>query len=95
VALTKEDIYNLYNTFYKNDIFIRISPLDSLPSTQQVKGSNFCDIGTIVDSKTNRLILIAAIDNQAKGASGHAIQNMNIMAGLEEDSGITQLPLFP
>jgi N-acetyl-gamma-glutamyl-phosphate reductase len=95
VALTKEDIYNLYNTFYKNDIFIRISPLDSLPSTQQVKGSNFCDIGTIVDSKTNRLILIAAIDNLVKGASGQAIQNMNIMAGLEEDSGITQLPLFP
>jgi N-acetyl-gamma-glutamyl-phosphate reductase len=70
-------------------------PLDTVPSTHQVKGSNYCDIGIIVDSKTNRIILVAAIDNLLKGASGQAIQNMNIMAGLEEDSGITQFPLFP
>jgi len=93
--VAQKDIVNIYQTFYQNDKFVRICPPDTLPSTHQVKGSNYCDIGIIVDSKTNRLILVAAIDNLIKGASGQAIQNMNIMAGLEEDSGITQLPLFP
>jgi len=93
--VAQQDIVNIYQTFYQNDKFVRMCPPDTVPSTHQVKGSNYCDIGIIVDSKTNRLILVAAIDNLLKGASGQAIQNMNIMAGLEEDSGITQLPLFP
>jgi N-acetyl-gamma-glutamyl-phosphate reductase len=94
-TIAQKDIFNIYHTFYQNDRFVRVCPIDTVPSTQQVKGSNYCDIGIIVDAKTNRLILIAAIDNLVKGASGQAIQNMNIMAGLEEDLGITQLPLFP
>ena len=93
--IAQKDILNIYNTFYQHDRFVRICPPDTVPSTHQVKGSNYCDIGITVDSKTNRLIFISAIDNLLKGASGQAIQNMNIMAGLEEDSGITQLPLFP
>ena len=94
-TIAQKDILNIYHTFYQNERFVRICPTDTVPSTHQVKGSNYCDIGIIVDSITNRLILIAAIDNLVKGASGQAIQNMNIMAGLEEDSGVTQLPLFP
>lgn len=94
-AITQKEVFDIYYTFYQNARFVRICPPGTAPSTQQVKGSNYCAIGIALDARTNRLILIAAIDNLLKGASGQAMQNMNIMAGLEEDSGITQLPLFP
>jgi len=94
-TIAQKDIFSIYHTCYQNERFVRMCPIDTVPSTHQVKDSNYCDIGIIVDSKTNRLILVAAIDNLVKGASGQAIQNMNIMTGLEEDSGITSLPLFP
>ena len=84
--VAQKDLLNIYNTFYQNDRFVRMCPPETVPSTHQVKGSNYCDIGIIVDPKTKRLIFIAAIDNLLKGASGQAIQNMNMMAGLEEDS---------
>jgi N-acetyl-gamma-glutamyl-phosphate reductase len=70
-------------------------PESVFPSTNQVKGSNYCDIGISVDERTNRLIIIGAIDNLVKGASGQALQNMNVMAGFNESEGIEQLPLFP
>lgn len=93
--ITLKEIFDIYHTFYRNARFVRICPPGTVPSTQEVKGSNYCALGITLDDRTNRLILIAAIDNLLKGASGQAVQNMNIMAGLEEDSGITQLPLFP
>jgi len=94
-SIAEKDVWSIYHTFYQNERFVRMCPVNTVPSTHQVKGSNYCDIGIVVDSRTNRLIIVAAIDNLLKGASGQAIQNMNIMAGLEEDSGITPLPLFP
>lgn len=94
-TIAEKDIFSIYHTFYQNERFVRMCPIDTVPSTHQVKGSNYCDIGVVIDSRTNRLIIVAAIDNLLKGASGQAVQNMNIMAGLEEDSGITSLPLFP
>ncbi|MBW1853789.1 MAG: hypothetical protein JRJ00_03775 [Deltaproteobacteria bacterium] len=69
--------------------------MNTFPSTQQVKGSNYCDISITIDSKTNRLIIISVIDNLLKGGSGQAMQNMNIMTGMSEDSGINQPPVFP
>jgi len=59
-----------------------------------VKGTNFCDIGFKLDERNNRIILISAIDNLVKGASGQAVQNMNIMLGLDETAGLANVP-FP
>ncbi|MCK5156624.1 MAG: N-acetyl-gamma-glutamyl-phosphate reductase, partial [Spirochaetales bacterium] len=74
---------------------IRLLPNGVFPETRWVKGSNFCDIGFKLDTRTNRLIMGGAIDNLVKGASGQAVQNMNIMFGLPEQTGIDAIPLFP
>ena len=93
--MTAEDVLGIYSTFYKDDIFVRICPAGVFPSTAQVKGSNYCDIGIFVDPRSNRLIIMGAIDNLLKGASGQALQNMNVMAGFNESEGIDQLPIVP
>ncbi len=66
-----------------------------MPSTREVNASNFCDIGWVYDERTNRLTVVSVIDNLVKGASGQAVQNMNIMFGLEETAGLNGLPVFP
>lgn len=70
-------------------------PVKQLPETRWVKGSNYCDIGCIVDERTNRLIVVAALDNLMKGAAGQAVQNMNVMFGLDQRRGLTHVPIFP
>lgn len=85
----------LYRAFYRNEPFIRILSGGSLPNTAWVRGSNQCDIALVPDARTGRLIVLAAIDNLIKGASGAAVQNMNLMLGLEETRGLLQGPLFP
>ena len=67
----------------------------SYPHTKWVLGSNYCQIGVVYDQDTNKIILFSAIDNLVKGASGQAIQNMNILLGIKEDKGIENLPVFP
>ena len=67
----------------------------SLPSTAFVRGSNFCDIAPLVDPRTGRIIIVSAIDNLVKGASGQAVQNMNIVCGFPETMGLEGLGLFP
>jgi len=89
------DLIDIYQNFYKDERFIRICPVDSFPDLSQVRASNFCDIGLKVDSRTGLVVIISAIDNLVKGASGQAIQNMNIMAGFPEESGIDLIPQFP
>ena len=93
--MSEDEVLNLYKNFYQNDIFVRICPLGTFPSTNQVKGSNYCDISITIDSRTNRLVVVSVIDNLLKGGSGQAVQNMNIMAGFSEESGINQPALFP
>jgi len=89
-----EDIRSCMTSFYSNRPFIRICPDDSPPDTGNVRGTNYCDIGFKIDEKNNRLILMSVIDNLVKGASGQAVQNMNIMLGLDETKGLNHLP-FP
>jgi N-acetyl-gamma-glutamyl-phosphate reductase len=94
-SVTTAELLKVYNDFYKGEPFVRVLPEGSFPSTAFVRGSNFCDIGLSVDSRTGRAIVISAIDNLVKGASGQAVQNMNIMSGFPEAMGLEGLPLFP
>lgn len=91
--ITVEDLHNIYREFYRDSYFVRILPVDSFPSTKGVRGSNFCDIGIAVEDEV--AIVTTAIDNLVKGASGQAVQNMNIMFGLEENLGLDIIPLYP
>ncbi|XOF34206.1 MAG: N-acetyl-gamma-glutamyl-phosphate reductase [Candidatus Electrothrix sp. YB6] len=92
---TEQDIQELYERIYAAEPFVRVCPAGSFPATQHVRGSNCCDIGIKVDPRTNRVIVMSAIDNIAKGASGQAIQNMNLMNGFDETCGLLHAPFFP
>ncbi|MBI5968621.1 MAG: N-acetyl-gamma-glutamyl-phosphate reductase [Deltaproteobacteria bacterium] len=93
--LSENEILDIYRDFYAKEKFVRLHPSDLLPSTADVFGSNYCDLGWKVDKRNNRLILLSAIDNLVKGASGQAVQNMNLMLGLEESLGIEIVPIYP
>jgi len=94
-ATTTEKLVRLYEEYYKGEPFVRVLPQGSLPSTAFVRGSNFCDIAPLVDQRTGRVIIVSAIDNLVKGASGQAVQNMNIVCGFPETMGLAGLALFP
>ena len=91
-GVSQEDIQSSLNEAYENQPFIRLATDDQLPDTLHVKGTNICDIGFKIDRRCNRLILISAIDNLGKGAAGQAVQNMNIMFGVEEIAGLDEVP---
>ncbi len=80
---------------YQAEPFIRVLPLGESPHTRHVRGSNFCDLGVVADRRPGRVILFSALDNLVKGASGQAIQNANLMLGLDETAGLMAAPLFP
>jgi N-acetyl-gamma-glutamyl-phosphate reductase len=84
-----------YKRYYSGRIFIRILDQGRFPYTKDVRGTNFCNIGLKVDNRVGRIIVITAIDNLGKGAAGQAIQNMNIMMGLDEKEGLLFPGLFP
>ncbi len=94
-ALTSETLAALYRDFYAGEPFVRVLPAGSLPSTAFVRGSNFCDIAPLLDHRTGRIIVVSAIDNLVKGASGQAVQNMNLICGFPETMGLEGLALFP
>ena len=66
-----------------------------MPQTRFVEGSNFADVNVKVDPRTRRVVMMGAIDNMVKGAAGQAVQNMNLMFGLAENTGLKQIPMFP
>ena len=90
-----EDIHAELTKRYKDEYFIHVLPMGATPQTRHVKGSNFCHIGVAPDRIEGRTIVISALDNLVRGASGQAIQNANIMLGLAENTGLQQAPLFP
>ncbi len=94
-SVTPEILADLYQKRYGNEPFIRVLKPGSIPATQYVRGSNYCDIGFKIDPRTNRIIVVSSIDNIVKGASGQAVQNMNIMCGFEETEGLEGVPFFP
>lgn len=92
--VSHDAVYDLLMSYYQDKTFVRILAPGSVPDTLHVRGTNYCDIGFQIDKRADRLILISAIDNLVKGASGQAVQNMNIMAGLPETAGLSTPP-FP
>ncbi len=90
-----DDLRYTMETAYGNEPFIHFLPEGEIPSTHAVRGSNQCHIGLFAGSGPKQAILVSAIDNLVKGASGQAIQNMNIMVGIEETSGLTHSAVFP
>jgi len=99
VKLTKKtttaELLNIYTEHYAGEKFVRISPEGVYPSTSHVRGSNFCDIGLRVNPDNNTAVIVSVIDNLVKGASGQAVQNMNLMMGWDETEGLTGPPVFP
>lgn len=84
-----------FETRYETEPFVRVLPEGQLPQIKYVIGSNFCDLGFAMDSRTNRVIVLSSLDNLVKGAAGQALQNMNLMFGLPETTGLLQTPFFP
>ena len=89
----EEEIRNLYLDFYKDEPFVRIE--ESPPHTKHTWGNNFCLIHPTIDHRTGKLIVISCLDNLVKGAAGQAVQNMNLMLGLPETTGLEALAIYP
>ncbi len=92
---TIEDLRATLQRAYEGEAFVRMLPHGQTPATHHVRGSNLCLIGLAQDRLPSRAILVSAIDNLVKGASGQAVQDMNVMLGLDETTGLEQEPLFP
>lgn len=93
--VTYEEVRAVYDKYYKDEFFVRVLEKDVVPQTRWVEGSNFADVNFKIDTRTNRVVMMGAIDNMVKGAAGQAIQNMNLMFGLPENTGLKQIPIFP
>lgn len=93
--VTYEEIKAIYDKYYADEKFVRVLKKDVCPQTKWVEGSNYVDVNFKIDPRTNRIIMMGAIDNLVKGAAGQAVQNMNLMFGLKESEGLELVPMFP
>lgn len=93
--MTQEKVLEVYKQAYKDEPFVRVLEPGVYPNIKNVRGTNFCHIGLKLVERTNTLIIVSAIDNLVKGASGQAVHNMNLMLGFDETEGLRNLALFP
>ena len=93
--VTYEEVKAIYDKYYADEKFVRVLEKDVCPQTKWVEGSNYVDVNFKIDPRTNRIIMLGAIDNLVKGAAGQAVQNMNLMFGLKESEGLELVPMFP
>lgn len=93
--VTGEEVKAIYDKYYADEKFVRVLGEGVCPETKWVEGSNYVDIGFKLDPRTNRIIMMGAIDNLVKGAAGQAVQNMNLLFGLSEIEGLELVPMFP
>jgi N-acetyl-gamma-glutamyl-phosphate reductase len=94
--LDDEELYSIYKEHYRDERFVRISAPDSpLPSLKDIKGTNEVFIGPRTDSRNGKITIISCLDNLVKGASGQAVQNMNLMVGIPEVTGLDHRPVHP
>jgi N-acetyl-gamma-glutamyl-phosphate reductase len=92
LKMKNEGLLQLYKEFYKEAPFVRVYPT---PCTKNVRGTNYCDIGVEVNEEKGTVIVMSAIDNLIKGAAGQAVQNMNLISGLDETTGLNQIAVYP
>lgn len=93
--MSTDSLIELYNELYLRNTFVRIRQKGNFPSVKEVSGSNYCDIGLHADERTGRLTIVSVIDNLMKGAAGQAVQNANLMNGLDEKTGLEFIPIHP
>lgn len=93
--LSYDEVKAIYDQYYKKEYFVRVLDQEIPPETRWVEGSNFVDVSFRLDARTGRIIIMGAMDNLVKGAAGQAVQNMNLMFGLEETEGLRMAPVFP
>ncbi len=90
-----EEVKAIYDKYYKDEVFVRVLDKDVPPETRWVEGSNYVDVNFKLDKRTNRIVVMGALDNVVKGAAGQAVQNMNLVFGLPETEGLLLAPMFP
>ena len=93
--VTGEEVKAIYDKYYADEKFVRVLGEGVCPETKWVEGSNYVDIGFKLDPRTNRIVMMGAIDNLVQGAAGQAVQNMNLLFGLPESEGLELVPMFP
>ena len=93
--VTYEEVKAAYDKYYAGEYFVRVLDKDVVPQTKWVEGSNFVDVNFKIDPRTKRVVMMGAMDNLVKGAAGQAVQNMNLMFGLPENTGLKLVPMFP
>ena len=93
--VTGEEVKAIYDKYYADEKFVRVLGEGVCPETKWVEGSTYVDIGFKLDPRTNRIVMMGAIDNLVKGAAGQAVQNMNLLFGLPESEGLELVPMFP
>ena len=93
--VTYEEVKAIYDAYYGKEQFVRVLDKDICPETKWVEGSNYVDVNFKLDPRTNRVIMMGAMDNLVKGAAGQAVQNMNLMFGFAENEGLQGVPMFP
>lgn len=94
-GVTEDMVRDAYDKYYDKEKFVRVLDKGTCPQTKWVEGSNYVDVNFVIDHRTNRVIMMGAIDNLVKGAAGQAVQNMNLMFGLPETEGLQLIPMFP
>ena len=94
-GVTEADIRAAYDKYYKDEKFVRVLEKDVEPETKWVEGSNYVDVNFKIDERTGRVVMMGALDNLVKGAAGQAVQNMNLLFGLDESEGLNLVPMFP
>ncbi len=92
---TADEVGAAYRKYFGDEYFIRLLPANTPPETRWVEGSNFVDISFAIDNRTGRVVMMGALDNLVKGAAGQAVQNMNLLFGLDEKAGLAFPPMFP
>lgn len=89
-----EELTQMYKDFYKDEFFVRVKEVGDLPETKHVAGSNFVDIGVCYDKRLQRAVVVSSLDNIVKGAAGQAVQNMNILFGLDEKTALSNAGFY-
>ena len=93
--VTYEEVKAIYDKYYADEKFVRVLEKDVVPETKWVEGSNYVDVNFKIDERTGRIVMMGALDNLVKGAAGQAVQNMNLLFGLDESEGLNLVPMFP